>query len=435
MRVLSQRLIGLATLLPVAVALLVAAVVAVPASAQQPSIVIEEAPIGKNITIPIASYVEVPVIASFSNADYVSIVVYLSRFSGTAVAIDGASVSVYPEPPSPPQVYVSGDGYSTFEVDVVVYYDQPVSGNITIKLLVKGVEKGVANWTIDIPALASSQQAGLPAMVSVRGWVLLSVVEKVARFNITSVEYPEVVAVGAPFTVNVTVVNIGTATGAAIIQLRAPDGTTMSQATVTLNPGDVGLVVLEATTPQVPGVYNYTVVVINNATGSIDDTYLIQVNATLYRAEIRLLEGWNLIGLSIEPTITSVDELFAGTPVTQVYWFFNGTWYYWIKGSGGTLKEIHAGMGLLVYSQQNTTITLSCYLVHKPYHATVKGWNMLAPVTLDPMPAKDFAHAINATEIYYYDAASGVWLFYIEGNPYSTLTQVEPFHGYLAYIE
>lgn len=92
------------------------------------------------------------------------------------------------------------------------------------------------------------------------------------RFSIVSVDAPSVVHPGDKFTVKVTVKNSGSAAGDATVELTGPGNLDLKQSVSNLAPGDQASVSFDVTAPSSEGQYTYTVKVINNATGNVDDS-------------------------------------------------------------------------------------------------------------------------------------------------------------------
>ena len=159
--------------------------------------------------------------------------------------------------------------------------------------------------------------------------------------------------------------------------------------------------------------------------------------------QVPLAAGWNLVGVSVEPLNASVEALFGGTPVEAVYYYnaSAGTWMCWVPGSGGPLRELHAGMGVWVYTGEPFTLTITGTPAVEPVAGLAPGWNLVAPLLGtgaspylgDPMYPAEYCAKYGCTAIYYYDPEKNRWLFWTPGNPASNLLVLEPGRAYYVY--
>ncbi|BES81545.1 hypothetical protein [Pyrodictium abyssi] len=159
--------------------------------------------------------------------------------------------------------------------------------------------------------------------------------------------------------------------------------------------------------------------------------------------QVRLAAGWNLVGVSVEPLDPRVEAVFEGTPVSAVYYYnaSAGKWMYWVPGSGGTLRELHAGMGLWVYAGEPFTLTITGTPAVEPGPGLAPGWNLVAPLLGtgsqpypgDPVYPAEYCAKYGCTAIYYYDPEENRWLFWAPGNPASTLLALQPGKAYYVY--
>ena len=120
-----------------------------------------------------------------------------------------------------------------------------------------------------------------------------------AKFDITSV-YPSSITTtpGATITINVTVRNIGDASGTVTINILDNNNNIVASTSISLAPGAEATKTFTLVAPTTPGTYRYTVNAVNNTTNNIDDTATITINVTTTSATTSKSNWlkWLLIG-------------------------------------------------------------------------------------------------------------------------------------------
>ncbi len=113
--------------------------------------------------------------------------------------------------------------------------------------------------------------------------------------------------------------------------------------------------------------------------------------------QLRLYEGWNLVGLPGEPTRTAISDIVGDTPVDLVLSYDGGTepglevvpspssGLYWLYASrfngkwSGDLTDIHGGNGYWFLAESDAVLEVSLYDGGLPaLQAIDRGWNLLS---------------------------------------------------------
>jgi len=181
---------------------------------------------------------------------------------------------------------------------------------------------------------------------------------------------------------------------------------------------------------------NYTVTVIlydmamkNIYVHEFDAVIIIRVQFI-----IEFVEGWNLIGMPLEPMNATIEAIFAGnlTKVLAIYGY-NQTWSQWISPGVGDLTELHAGWGYWVFTNAafNQTIMGTVPAEAPPL---VKKWNLISIIGLDHVPTETYLAGYNWTVVYGYMEETGTWTYLIRGIG-GALTTLQPGDGYWVYID
>ena len=150
---------------------------------------------------------------------------------------------------------------------------------------------------------------------------------------------------------------------------------------------------------------------------------------------ISLVEGWNLIGLPIEPLNGSVVAIFSEhlCYVKAIYAYYNGTWYYWLgTDMPNTLSDLRPGYGYWVFVSRSFNLTIIGRRDLRPEMA--EGWNLIAVTGFSGVPVEEYLEGYDWRAVYGYVEENGTWLYYIRGVG-GSLTMLEPGEGYWVYID
>jgi hypothetical protein len=154
-----------------------------------------------------------------------------------------------------------------------------------------------------------------------------------------------------------------------------------------------------------------------------------------------LVPGWNLISVPLNLLNDSVDAFFPSnvkTNIRHLWYFENGTWYYYSGTNGYSTKYQHlttleSGKGYWVKVDVNTTFDI----VGSPasgIQPVYNGWNLIGVRGLtahDPITTYG-----TAKHLWYYD--NGKWYYNsVNGfsSKYANLTILEPGRGYWVKME
>lgn len=151
---------------------------------------------------------------------------------------------------------------------------------------------------------------------------------------------------------------------------------------------------------------------------------------------LNLYEGWNLIGISLESNASSIRGIFGDSLsyVEAIFGYVNGSWSYWISGLPSTLEALEPGYGYWVKVDRPIAITLAGLPAFMP--STRSGWNLIAIPGVGAVSTVEYLneHYPDWGKVFYYDAESRSWSYYIRGLGGDLIT-LEPGKGYWLYIE
>jgi len=152
-------------------------------------------------------------------------------------------------------------------------------------------------------------------------------------------------------------------------------------------------------------------------------------------ASIRLVEGWNLIGLPVEPVNGSVIAVFSEHIyyVEAIYAYYNGTWHYWLgMNMSNTLGDLRPGYGYWMFVSKSFNLIIVGHRCSRP--EMVEGWNLIAVASLSSESVEEYLEGYDWRAVYDYVEENGTWLYYIRGVG-GCLTTLEPGEGYWVYID
>ncbi len=180
---------------------------------------------------------------------------------------------------------------------------------------------------------------------------------------------------------------------------------------------------------------------------SLLDGSILPIGYATFGQEIELVEGWNLMGLPLNPTSSATEDVLAdildNTVIVWAYDATTGNWssfYYNPLTSQwtGTLTEMTAGKGYWIEMTAVTNLVVSGISPAMPFSIDLLGgWNLISiPEPTGSSATEDVLSGIlgNVVIVWAYDATTGNWSsFYY--NPLTskwtgTLTEMTAGKGY-----
>ena len=166
----------------------------------------------------------------------------------------------------------------------------------------------------------------------------------------------------------------------------------------------------------------------------VEDVTVTSQGTVSASIQIDLLTGWNLIGVPVECTDSSITGIFGAEigKVNYIYAYQSGEYSYWIQGldpSAQTLSNLQSGSGYWINMAQDTSVTLEGD-IGNPFSATDE-WNLIALNSKGPISTEDALTSYSWASIYGYDESAQIWVYLINNDPVmGDLTQLSHGEGY-----
>ncbi len=157
---------------------------------------------------------------------------------------------------------------------------------------------------------------------------------------------------------------------------------------------------------------------------------------------ITLAAGWNLVSLPLIPDNTDIDAVISAANldsgnfanIVMVY-TFNTTaesWMWWNGSPASTLNTMEDGRGYWFYTTAADTLTVHGTEAGHPGadYPVLTGWDMIGFTSTSDMAPESYLASVVGKYTMPYCWDNGGWLWWTNGNPASTFTNMEPTYGY-----
>jgi hypothetical protein len=171
-----------------------------------------------------------------------------------------------------------------------------------------------------------------------------------------------------------------------------------------------------------------------------DNNYLRNDFYRSYDIDIAL--GWTMISLPLIPDSTDINDIISaanlasGNPANvQLVYSYNtssGQWIWWNGSPSSTLTTIVDGRGYWVNATAADTLTIhGTEAGHPgPDYSVLTGWDQIGFTSTTTMAPETYLATVLADCGLLYQWTGSAWNWWMNGNPSSSLTNMEPSNGY-----